>query len=420
MLNIPVLIGVFVIFTAITVSSSGSAFAQADVLTSKQTTLSENLENDPLAQDILRKIEQSKREIAQIQQKELERNEAKKELEQKRAEALASLQKDLVEWEKLWEEFTFEYRFARQSGMGWDAYNFTNSKILAGKMALKQILDDGGGPEEARQAYTEAAQIKRSELIAVNALLNVRYNLALYNQQILFDADGQFHDIISGDQLRKYYQDYRLDPIYLGANHDDEMAWKEMSRDIQAICRDGHVLVYRIYADDHICVTDQTAELWVLHKMGNILFDESLQSTDTPTIEKFKQDRLNEKVKNINNKIESSYKAYEGKISDMNKKYEALVLETQAEQREEEQKTISESGSASKETLDRIIRDIRDKYAILEESIAQQKIQTMQILESNHKQSMETLIKNFETTSDVKIIWDANESRYEAVPEQSL
>jgi bisphosphoglycerate-dependent phosphoglycerate mutase len=104
----------------------------------------------------------------------------------------------------------------------------------------------------------------------------------------------------------------------------------------------------------------------------------------------------------------------------MNKKYEALVLETQEEQREEEQKAISESGSASKETLDQIIGGIRDKYSVLEESIAQQKIQTMQILESNHKQSMETLIKNFETTSDVKIIWDAESSRYEAVPEQSI
>jgi bisphosphoglycerate-dependent phosphoglycerate mutase len=193
-----------------------------------------------------------------------------------------------------------------------------------------------------------------------------------------------------------------------------------MSKDIQAICRDGHVLVYRIYADDHICVTEQTAELWAMHKMGNILFDESPQSTDTPTIEKFKQDRLGEKVKNINNKITSAYKAYEGKISDMNKKYEALVLETQEEQREEEQKAISESGSASKETLDQIIGGIRDKYSVLEESIAQQKIQTMQILESNHKQSMETLIKNFETTSDVKIIWDAESSRYEAVPGQSI
>ncbi len=193
-----------------------------------------------------------------------------------------------------------------------------------------------------------------------------------------------------------------------------------MSRDIQAICRDGHVLVYRIYADDHICVTEQTAELWALHKMGNILFDESPQSTDTPTIEKFKQDRLNEKVKNINNKLKSAYKAYEGKISDMNEKYEALVLETQAEQREEEQKAISESGSVSKEALDRIIGDIRDKYSVLEENIAQQKMQTMQILESNHKKSMEALIKDLEAASDVKIIWDNNESHYKAVPEQSL
>lgn len=367
-----------------------------------------------------KKIEQSKREIAQIQQKELERTEAQKRLEQKRKEALDMLQRDLAEWEKLWEEFTFEYRFARQSGMSWDAYNFTNSKILAGKAALQEVLKRGGGPEEARSAYAEAAKIKRSELIAVNALLNVKYDLALYSQQLLFDADGQFHDIISGDQLRKYYQDYRLDPTYLSSNTDDEMSWQEMSKDIDAICRNGHALVYRIYADDHICVTEQTAELWEMHRMGNILFDESPDGTESPTVEQFKQDRLDEKVKNINDKIGSSYAAYGQKLESMNEKYDALVIKTEADQREEEQKAVAEAGSKSAEELDRTISGIKDKYAILKESIAQQRTQTMQIMETNHKQSMDALIRSFETTSDVQIVWDYDKSRYLAMQEQTM
>lgn len=393
---------------------SGTAFAQTDVLTSKQATLSKNLENDPLAQDIFRKIAQSKREIAQIQQKELEKNKVKEELAQKRAVSLEHLQEDLKQWENLWEEFTFEYRFSKQFGMGWDAFNFTNSKILAGKAALKQVLDRGGGPQEAWQAYAEAAKIKRAEMIIVNAMLNIKYGKALYNQQILFDADGQFHDIVSGEQLRKYYQDYRLDPIYLNSNQNDEISWKEMSKDIHTICREGHVLVYRIHADDHICVTEQTAELWVMNKMGTILFDESIQDTDTPTVEKFKQDRLDQKIKNINARIDTAYRAFDAKIDDLNKKYEILDLESQTQQRDEEQKLVAQLDNAkSKQSLEQKLNDIRQRYATLKESMEKEKTQTMQILETNHKTNMENFVKDFETMSDVKIVW--NESHYEAV-----
>ena len=399
---------------ALSILSSSVAFAQTDMPTSKQTTLSKNLENDPLAQDILRKIAQSKREIAQIQQKELEKDKAKEELVQKRAIALERLQKDLTAWEKLWEEFTFEYRFSKQSGMNWDQYNFTNSKILAGKAALRQVLDRGGGPQEAWQAYAEAAKIKRAEMIIVNALLNIKYGKALYSQQILFDADGQFHDLISGEQLRKYYQDYRLDPIYLNSNQNDEISWKEMSKDIHTICREGYVLVYRIHADDRICVTQQTAELWVLHKMGTVLFDESIKENDVPTIEKFKQDRLDEKIKNINSKIRSAYKSFDAKIEDLNEKYELLYVEYQTQQRDEEQKLVASSDNTkSKQSLDQKLNDIRQRYATLKQSMEQEKAQTMQILETNHKRDMDSFVKNFET-SDVKIITN-EKSHYEAV-----
>jgi hypothetical protein len=286
---------------------------------------------------------------------------------------------------------------------------------MAGRDALQQVLDQGGNAIQARQAYAEAAKIKRSEMIDVNALLNVKYNLALYNQQILFDSNGQFHDIISGDQLRKYYQDYRLDPAYLSSNLKDEISWKEMSKDIQTVCRDGHVLVYRFHANDHVCVTEQTAEIWVIRDMGNILFNESSQSTDTPTIDKLKKDRLDEKIKNINNKILSAYDAYDEKINDVNKKYQSLVLEYTSQQRDEEQKTIAEFKGASLQVLDQRINDIRKNYEYLEEILMQEKFKTFEILESNHKQSMENFIQTFGTLSDVKIIWNSDKSQYEAV-----
>jgi len=56
--------------------------------TSKQITLSKDLQNNPVAQDILKKIEKSKRWIAQIEQRNFEESERQKELEQKRAAVL--------------------------------------------------------------------------------------------------------------------------------------------------------------------------------------------------------------------------------------------------------------------------------------------------------------------------------------------
>jgi len=406
---------IFSILVFASIFTINPIFGESQVESSNQVTLSGDLANNPIAQDILKKIEQSKKQIAQIQQKNQEQYEAQQNLEKKRAEALAILQNDLKEWEKLWEEFTFEYKFAQQSGIFWDQYNFTNTKIIAGRDALQQVLNQGGNAMQAREAYAEAAKIKRSEMIAANIIFNVQYGLALYSQQILFDSDGQFHDIISGDQLRKYYQDYRLDPAYLNSNLKDEISWTEMSKDIQAVCRDGFVLVYRFHSDDHICVTEQTAELWVMRKMGNILFSESAQSTDTPTIEKLKQDRLDEKIKNINNKILSVYDAYAEKINDVNKKYRLLASDYESQRREEEQKAIAEYKGSSAQVLDQRINDIRKNYESLDESLTQEQFKTFQILETNHKQSMEDFIQSFGTLSDVKIIWNYDKSQYEAV-----
>ena len=54
---------VFVLFFAM-----NSVFAQSDVETSEQITLSDELLNNPLAQEILQKIEESKRKIAKLEQ----------------------------------------------------------------------------------------------------------------------------------------------------------------------------------------------------------------------------------------------------------------------------------------------------------------------------------------------------------------
>ena len=379
-----------------------------------QTTLSEDLENDPLAQDILTKIEKTKEWIVGLKEHESKQ----REIEEKREEALASLQKDLKVWQKLWEEFTFDYKLEQKSGIFLDQYNFTKSKITAGRAALEKVLIDGGGPEEARSAYVNAAKIKRSELIMVNSLINVKYGLAYYNQQILFDSDGQFHDVVSGDKLRMYYSDFRTNPSYLDNNLNDEISWEEMSMGIQNECRNGYVLVHRFQTDDYVCVTEQTSEMWVRHDMGKPMSDEIvLPGNDQLSVEKFKEDSITEKIKNINNKIDTTYMYYDEKMKELKKKYEYALIDLKIEQTDEEKKILKDfdDGSISKKIMIQRIEKMREKYNFYEENIMHEKEQAFTIINSNHKQHMTEFIGNFESMSNVQIIWNSDHSNYEAL-----
>ena len=81
--------------------------AQSPLEKSNQTTLSGDLANNPVAQDILEKIEQTKQWIADLEKREYEKIRDQQEIEEKRAIALERLNHDLLEWESLWANLTF-------------------------------------------------------------------------------------------------------------------------------------------------------------------------------------------------------------------------------------------------------------------------------------------------------------------------
>ena len=404
---------IFGIITAIAIPEQVNA--QTDTAhTNNQITLSKNIEDDPLAQDILKKIEETKKWVADLEYRENQ----KEELAEKRALALASLEQDLEAWQKLWEKFTFDYAFERKTGIFWDQYNFTKSKIMAGRAALEKVLIDGGNAEEARSAYVNAATIKRSEIIEANNLFNVKRGFAYYNQQILFDSDGQFRNIVSGDQFRKYYQDFRVSPAYLNSNPNDESSWTELSVSIQSECRNGHVLIHRFQTEDYVCVTEQTSEMWHKHNMGKPMIDYIIHPEDEQlTIEKFRDDRIKEKIRNINNKINTIYIYYDERIADLEKKYKAKVDDLEKLKREAEKIIITEFEDTymdKKEFMERIEK-VRDTYDSHTQLLLTEKEQVWKIMEINHEQYVEEFIQNFEEISNVGIVWDSDRVRYKAV-----
>ncbi len=392
----------------------------------KQTIISDDLENNPVAQDILEKIEKSKKWIAQMEQRNFESLERQKEMEQKRTETRRILEDKLEKWEKVWEFYTFdkileralENSSARDTDSIYDhPLKFTASKINAGRDALHKVLLDGGGPKEARDAFVNAAKITREEMFAANSIFNVMKGNAYYNQQILFiSPDGIFEDTISGEQLRKYYQDYRTDPEYLLANPFDNTSWTNLSKNNpDTECRQGLVLVYRTHADDYVCTTSSTAEMWSRHNMGNIVTDTLLETRDPADVKKFQQDRVLQKVESLNSKIQSMQKYDKMKISETRSKYDRMVADMKTKQEEEEKsviRTYEESDSMTNMALSQQITDIRERYDHLEKTMDEEKSRIMKILEEQHLENMDDFVRSHNSDSEIRAIWNSHEPTF--------
>lgn len=455
-----------------------TAYAQSgnDVATSEQTALSKDLANNPVAQDILKKIEQTKKWIKELEDRKYEELKAKAELEAKRAQTLEKLNQDLKEWESLMEYYSPRNSFSRfvdtvqdipVKDVFWDQFEFHQMKVDAGREALKTVIANGGSLSEARQAYHIAAETKRIELIEANSIFNVNHNLAYYNQQILFNKTGQFVDTpITGEQLRKYYEDYRTNPAYLKANPDDVVSWEDLGKTTtDTECRKGSVVVYRYHASDYVCVSMNTAEMWIRHGMGEISGGSPTQSNEnsvTPLTkcdegftvvyalesgkyscalqetadswfsqgiaekhdpESYILDQIQDKdvsltIIEVNQKIQEFYDELALKQAELktqfDKKYDDALLQSKLDEKMAI-KDQRERPNMSKEELSNKIIQIRKHYDSTKDNIMQEKLDALKKLDKITDENLEQLAQTYELDPYVKVIWNSQYSKYETV-----
>ena len=445
----------------------------------ESVTLSGDLTNNPLAQDILKKIEQTKKWIEELEQRNYEQLEKQQELDEKRRQAIVSLEQDLKEWELLWEYYSPRNSFERfvdkvpdsqVQGVFWDQFEFKEQKVQAGRDALKKVISNGGSLEQARQAYLVAAETKRIELIEANSQFNVRHNLAYYNQQILFDQEGQFIDSpITGEQLREYYDDFRTNPAYLNANPNDVTSWEDLGRtNKNTECRDGYVVVHRFNAQDYVCVTLSTAEMWIRHGMGEITGDSEtplilnleqsvnpltncddnfsvvyntetekyscmLEATANEWVEQgigeihdpeeFIMQSIERKehlvvVEEINQQINKIRNDLEVEKIELKKEFDVKYDNVSDQLRDAEKEMLKDYGDKpgmSKKELSTKIIFLRDRYDSEKEEILQNKIKAFDELEQKYEQKMDDLIRNYETNPYVRFTSNSGQLDYEAV-----
>ena len=462
----------FIIVGVILISLINTSYAQIQSDFGTQSTLSEDLQNDPIAQDLLKKIEQTRKMIEELKQKEFEKNQAQENLEKIRDLSVELLNKDLDEWKRLWEKHSsrnaFESFVSKKpfyvQGVFWDQFEFKEKKVLAGKIAMSQVLERGGNMQDARDAYNKAASTKRIELIEMNAQFNVKHHLANFEEQQIFNSTGQVHfSPAIKTKLANLYTDYKLQPSFILANSEGTNVSKlnsGINSDIP--CDDGYVLVSRVTTGTKACIDEQTAKKWINNGVKEIIILGGKISDDISPISIVKTNpgtNCEEGYQVIYNKLASEYQCvFESNAKEMiknnsaevhslidyilskdkqkieddliyeinqeilnikeefNVKKKQLALEYKGKLEKEdsiEKQKIKEiiqeyqiNRNITKEDLTNRITEARETNVSNKEKIQQQEIEAINQLEIKLKNKILEIVRGYERNPDINVDWD--------------
>ncbi|HXV66800.1 MAG TPA: hypothetical protein VD731_06225 [Nitrosopumilaceae archaeon] len=404
---------------------SNEAFSQEESQgVSEQITLSEDLANNPVAQDILKKIEQTKQWIADLEKRNYEKTQAQKLLEEKRAIALERLNKDLEQWEILWSNYTSKAAFERfvakkpseVQGVFWDQFEFKEMKVNAGREALKKVIAEGGTMREAREAYLKAAETKRIELIESNAQFNIKYNLAYYKEQLLFDKQGEFiNSTESWNTLGEFYDDYSNNPKYLKTNPQDEFAKQALQSAIDSQCREGYVLIHRFQQNDNVCVTEFSAQQWIRYGIGEkpgiaeIIIEADLENHNSISVEG--------KIEIINQEIREFEVYYHTRQNEIIKLYDIKYQNVDEEAKRLEREMVAEysaNENISGKDVSENILEIRNQIEEKKNQVLNEKVRELEKIQVEFDKNVLGLITPFEERLGITIIWNSSIEGYEA------
>lgn len=158
---------------------------------------SDAIKNDPAAMKILNNIAIFKQQYAAQQTKQDLQDQQQKLIDQQRKLANDYLQADLAKASSqndanqanAYAGFVSKIDTPAQ-GVFLDEFAYMQAKVAQAKLAMNQVLQNGGSRDEALNAYYNGAAIQKTELVSVNKVINVKYHLADATTQDLFNKDG--------------------------------------------------------------------------------------------------------------------------------------------------------------------------------------------------------------------------------------
>lgn len=184
------LLGFFVILT----SSSQSFAVEED-----EIKATDKIKNNPALMDILKKIELSKKILADMQEKKKIQDQKALHIQEARKVAQQDLAAELDRMNKDNEPFTPANAFARFvskkpaniQDIYWSMFNYQQEKIKAAKESRDRILASGGTWNEAWDSYQKISATNRIKIIELNKDFNIKLGNADANIQNTFDVNGK-------------------------------------------------------------------------------------------------------------------------------------------------------------------------------------------------------------------------------------
>jgi len=191
------ILGIILLSSVSANETNFQVFAQTDNGFTVKST--EQINKDPFVRSLLEKIELMKQKFKEASENQKRHQEHQKFIEQQREIAKKELQKDLGMMNEEYQDFTPKASFttfvsskpAQTHNVYWGMFNYQQVKVAEAQKAMKIVLDNGGSLQEARDAYHNAAAVKRVQLIDLTKNLNVQNGLAEDTVQSTFDKYGK-------------------------------------------------------------------------------------------------------------------------------------------------------------------------------------------------------------------------------------
>lgn len=166
-----------------------------------ETTIkaTDQIKKNPAMMEMLKKIELSKKILAEMQEQKKQQDQKAKQIQESRENAQSKLANDVNRMNKDYESHSPQNAFSRfivkkpveLQNIYWSMFNYQQEKIESAKYARDKILLDGGSREDAWNAYQKISATKRVKMIELNKSLNIQYAGADITIQNTFDVKGK-------------------------------------------------------------------------------------------------------------------------------------------------------------------------------------------------------------------------------------
>jgi hypothetical protein len=159
----------------------------------------DKIKNNPVMMQMLKKIEESKKILAEMQEQKKVVDANAKKIQEARKSSQAKLNEQLERMSKDNEPYSpqnaFERFVSKKPAEVQDIYrsmfNYQNEKIKSAQSARDKILSDGGKKVDAWDAYYKNAATKRIKIVELAKEYNVKYANADAAVQGSFDEKGK-------------------------------------------------------------------------------------------------------------------------------------------------------------------------------------------------------------------------------------